>query len=468
MVCLRSAANGRGLSIDDTMGRRAPGPLGLMDPANALPALALPCLSQERHLKGGCFVNVPADAMPDALCAERVDIEALQEDEAFAEIEEKLGGFNIFEAIGQIRREVRHSDFLAFLLTPNEAHGLGVAFLSSFLGEVFRASRPEHRALSLSAVDLKSCYVVRELHHVDILCIDQANNFLLAVENKVDSDEHSDQLRRYREKLATEYPSFHRILVCLSPDAREPSDGNSEWIPVGYDEVLSTVETVTEKCRDATDKAVALVLDHYARMLRRHIVTDRKLVDQARRLYSKHKDTFDFIFENIPDDQRSISNHAADHLKKHKDLEVVRSVKSMVNFRPVQWKNVEEFNKQCSDDWADLGGSLFFEIWNSSREIVVTLYIGPSANGTNDTWRQRIFDFCSNREHLFVGCSRKFRAKWICVYSESLVGRDVMNNLDVEEVKARLQSSLDHFMQGQFVKLVDALDREFGEADANA
>jgi LysR family transcriptional regulator, glycine cleavage system transcriptional activator len=40
---------------------------------------------------------------------------------------------NIFEATGIHRQEIRHSNFLAFLLRPQESHGLGDAFLKRLL-----------------------------------------------------------------------------------------------------------------------------------------------------------------------------------------------------------------------------------------------------------------------------------------------------------------------------------------------
>ena len=42
------------------------------------------------------------------------------------ELEALLSQFNLFEAIGAVRMEVRHSDFLAFLLDPAQKHGLGL------------------------------------------------------------------------------------------------------------------------------------------------------------------------------------------------------------------------------------------------------------------------------------------------------------------------------------------------------
>jgi len=49
------------------------------------------------------------------------------------QLEALLDEFNIFEAVGAVRQEVRHSDFLTFLLNPRERHGLGTTFAQQLL-----------------------------------------------------------------------------------------------------------------------------------------------------------------------------------------------------------------------------------------------------------------------------------------------------------------------------------------------
>jgi hypothetical protein len=48
-------------------------------------------------------------------------------------LEAMLDRFNIFEAVGMERQEIRHSKFLAFLLDPNESHRMGDAFVKRLL-----------------------------------------------------------------------------------------------------------------------------------------------------------------------------------------------------------------------------------------------------------------------------------------------------------------------------------------------
>jgi hypothetical protein len=46
------------------------------------------------------------------------------DDEGFQHLEGLLSRFNVFEAMGVVHQEIRHSDFLRFLLDPNATHGL--------------------------------------------------------------------------------------------------------------------------------------------------------------------------------------------------------------------------------------------------------------------------------------------------------------------------------------------------------
>ena len=61
---------------------------------------------------------------------------ALLADPDFDKIELELRTPNIFQILNISRAEIRHSNFLAWLLDPNETHGLGNLFLIKFLREL--------------------------------------------------------------------------------------------------------------------------------------------------------------------------------------------------------------------------------------------------------------------------------------------------------------------------------------------
>ena len=71
---------------------------------------------------------------------DRKALEALVVDNSDLErLEALLDQFNIFEAIGAVRQELRHSDFLAFLLNPSGPHGLADALVKRLLQRVLTA-----------------------------------------------------------------------------------------------------------------------------------------------------------------------------------------------------------------------------------------------------------------------------------------------------------------------------------------
>ena len=54
----------------------------------------------------------------------------------FDRLEAMLGGFNIFPVLKFEHGEIRHSNFLAWILDPAESHGSDPAFLKKWLVRV--------------------------------------------------------------------------------------------------------------------------------------------------------------------------------------------------------------------------------------------------------------------------------------------------------------------------------------------
>jgi hypothetical protein len=73
----------------------------------------------------------------------------LIDDPEFQGIDQRFGRFNLFEALGAVRRELEHSNFLAFLLSPTRPHGLGAEplrrILRCFLEALPRAARGQQQ-----------------------------------------------------------------------------------------------------------------------------------------------------------------------------------------------------------------------------------------------------------------------------------------------------------------------------------
>ena len=117
--------------------------------------------------------------------------------------------FNVFVAMGAVRQELRHSDFLSFLLDPTANHRLGPAFLSRFLERALEEGDSEVSVGEITGADLSTATVRREWRHVDILIHDAVNRIVCVIENKIGAREHSDQLERYRKTVAAAFPRWY-------------------------------------------------------------------------------------------------------------------------------------------------------------------------------------------------------------------------------------------------------------------
>lgn len=146
---------------------------------------------------------------------------------------DKAPNFNLFNILGVEAKEVStHSAFLAHLLTPGETHAQGDLFLRSFLAKVAGAT-PTFSG---------DWVVTRELPfaggRLDIVLRSVHASTLIAVENKIDTQDSEGQLAAYRKWLdaplrRNTYKT--RLLIYLTPDGTMAKNASGiGYVPVSY------------------------------------------------------------------------------------------------------------------------------------------------------------------------------------------------------------------------------------------
>ena len=112
--------------------------------------------------------------------------------EELAHLEELTGQFNLFEALGLVRQEIRHSNFLAWLMNPAQTHGLGDSFLKAFLMKTSVKASVKARMpgiektispVDVDVWDLTETEIRREWRNIDITLLDESNKFVCVIEN---------------------------------------------------------------------------------------------------------------------------------------------------------------------------------------------------------------------------------------------------------------------------------------------
>ena len=222
-----------------------------------------------------------------------------------ARLEERLGRFNIFDALGIVQAELRHSSFLAWLLDPAESHAAGQLFLRAVLMDMLakapRALRP-CSPVELDGLDLGQVELFRERDHIDILILVEEPQLVFAIENKIGSSEHSGQLQRYREVVAKRYPTHKPLFVYLTREGEEPSD--PAWSSYSYADVHATLAHVRRLNAGGMGDDVTAFLDHYLRMIGSRFMDDPKIDELCERIYKNHRQALELIFERRGDPRR--------------------------------------------------------------------------------------------------------------------------------------------------------------------
>lgn len=215
-------------------------------------------------------------------------LKTLINDFDFDKLELELKNPNIFRILKISRTEIRHSNFLVWLLDPNESHNLKDAFLKRFLLDI---------SVELDITSVETIEIRREWRNIDILIITE--NFVVCIENKVDSFEHSDQLLRYKKIIQESFPEKEQKFVYLTPNQMLASD--PEYISYSFDQIASILERMISLfSRNITSEVLQYIKD-YIETLKLEIMQNHDLNQLAIKLYNRHKEALEFIFQHKPD-----------------------------------------------------------------------------------------------------------------------------------------------------------------------
>jgi len=116
----------------------------------------------------------------------KIELSNLVKDPKLEELSLSLHTPNFFNILNVTKTEIRHSNFLAWLMSPNESHNLNTIFLKWFLKDIFSSEKIDWaNEFSVDSFNLHNIKVYREWQNIDILILHE--EFVIAIENKVDS-----------------------------------------------------------------------------------------------------------------------------------------------------------------------------------------------------------------------------------------------------------------------------------------
>jgi len=382
-------------------------------------------------------------------------LDAFAHSSELVELEKQLVRFNIFEAMGAVRAELRHSDFLAFLLTPQQTHRLGSAFLRGFLDAVFVAhgAQLDVTVDNLAQWNVTRTTVRREWQHIDVLILDDDGKWVIIIENKINADEGLTQLEEYYKIVKQYYPNRTIIAIYLTPDGRLPKELDSPFLPLDYGVVADTLERVrmTNEHAQDVDPDVRVAVAHYISMLRRYVVSDSDIAQLCRKIYEEHRQAIDLIYQHRPMPHLSIRDALKAMVQEDPrfQLEVDKSPRHLMIAVTEWWHKfpVLQMSGHCA---LTLGFSF------SDSHVQLLLQMGPFDSKATSTVRQQLLDMAAAHRPPFQPRQATVIPRFTAIYTATLLERSPVP-LTVEEID-EVRRKWSDFLDGDFQAISAVLE----------
>ncbi|MCR1834068.1 PD-(D/E)XK nuclease family protein [Oceanobacillus caeni] len=235
------------------------------------------------------------------------DLFELENDTSFQQLNQQVNSFNVLKILKLENHEIRHSNVLAWLLSPKENHGLQDYFLRKMMEHLMLIDENYNntiyeavgRFLHYSLVD---SYVYREVktdnnRYIDLVIINQQLKFVLLIENKFYSTESENQLDDYLNYIQDYFSDFTVIPIYLTLDGEEPS--NEQYFILTYERIEAILHTLLMSFQNQLSNRVYTFIENYNQLLRERYNPNQDQIVKAIEIYRNHKSIIDALFQRI-------------------------------------------------------------------------------------------------------------------------------------------------------------------------
>lgn len=384
---------------------------------------------------------------------EETDLQALErfvaENDDLLELEERIGRFNIFDALGIARIEIRHSNYLAWLLAPGESHGQGELFLKAFLMDVLRRAREQGMAppvspVQLDGADLQGVQIRREWRNIDILITCEEPRFVIAIENKVDSGERTGQLQKYEDIVAASYPGVRSLFVFLTPEGDDASD--EDWVTYSYAQLYQVLCRTRRANKGSIGGDVAVFLEHYLSLIGDRFMENEDIDKLCRQIYSNHRRALELIWEKVGSPASGLVGRIQQWIEEKPEWLHIATKEVEVEFIPAAWsKMLPAVGKRKTfdrDHWITV------RLRTLSTRLRLYVIVAPTTDAVmRKTLVERLL-----RDRSEFGFSTFFKKKeltadWTRVLSEDICTLPEDEEPDIDAVMQKLEKRLTEFLK---------------------
>ena len=389
--------------------------------------------------------------------------ERLQELERL--LQEQRSEFDALEFIGRLglysgsdlwAREEFHSGVLAWLLNPKGTHGIDANFLKRFLARVGAQTAASCADWSGATVHPEwYSEVDGKLGYLDILVLNEEQQAFCAIENKIFSGEHSEQLTRYRMALERRYSDreFSKLYVFLTPDGTEPyhEEERKHWTTMTYATVLDVLRQVIEDRENPVKEDVRVFLRQYTTTIRRNIVPETSLPQLARKIYLEHRDAIELLNQYKPDFIAEAKKLFQESISRRSGWTVLYEQNRYMGFRPDSWATLDaipgaDHLLKFDFDWRFDG--------NYPR---LGLVVSP-VDDNNREVREKLHQACLRNRSRFPGIQRRGDSWLWLVWTDPILDEaDYSNWEDQAAIRDKIEDWVEDFITNQFPSMNEVI-----------
>ncbi|CAN5891271.1 hypothetical protein BH24CHL4_BH24CHL4_16870 [soil metagenome] len=282
----------------------------------------------------------------------------------------------------------------------------------------------------------------REWSHIDILITHYQHKLVVAIENKMGSGEHSGQLQRYADLVERGFQEYKKLFIYLTPHRDAASD--ERYLNMSYDDVAESLTTIVEDRRLGLDEGVLTIITHYVRMLRRHVVTNSEIADLCQRIYAKHKEALDLIYEHRPDIESEMYDFVTGLVDSSGQFTMDDSSKNWIRFLPPEW-NIPTLRRAVGFTKSNL--IAMFQISNrGDRGMTLELLICPGPDEVRNILIETAQHESPPFQHFDVWKNRR-GMKWTALFKKELLTPVEYNSGQFDSLKDALEARWQEFLQ---------------------
>ena len=367
--------------------------------------------------------------------------------------------FNIFRALKLQNNEVKHSNFLGWLLTPFESHNL----MDTFLKELLKVALKNDTNLGdIVLKDLTDAKVTLEKmandgRRMDIFIESPRNKLVCVIENKVWSGEGCNQLEDYRDFILNHdnYKDYkHKIFLFLTPYKYSLCEDYKGYIRINYGDILKAINNLIKQYGRLLDDDVKIFIEHYKKMVERNIMgeTDKEIIDLCRKIYRENKSAIDLIIENN-DYKADVLNAMAEVIKERTDLQEITVENNGILALPDNLNNLDELKY---GEWTNdiIVYIHFINFAQGHKDACVEILVAPPKNIADKDKKAKLLAKIEEKTGL------KFRGKdWNYTKSFNILTyEDCLNYENEQEIKAHIERKMEELKKTYIDALRDALN----------